>query len=108
MLSVNEAGLTSVQLVRSETGGESFEPPQELDDSGRVFSHLTPVWIDTGLVWARLNESGTVAICHWDGQATDCVDIGAERIDGLAGVASEVWVSTPNSSGEWTVTEVNF
>ena len=106
MLVVSADGGTSVALATSENGGLSFDRPVPLDESGRVLTHVSPLWSDDGLHWARLNDGGQVELCLWDGENTACSDTGADRIDGLTHTGAALWASLPDEGGQWTVTEI--
>ena len=78
-----------------------------LDDSGRVFGHIPPVWSEGEVVWARLSETDTVEVCRAAiGASADCTDTGRSRILGLSVGSGGVVASLDGGVGAWSVETV--
>jgi hypothetical protein len=80
-----------------------------LDDSGRVFGHIPPVWSDGEVVWARLADAETVEVCRAAiGGSADCTDTGRSRILGLSAGSGGVVASLDTGLGAWSVESVTW
>ncbi len=95
-------------LLRSSFDG-AWGTPEALDDSGRVLSHITPVWTeDRVLVWARRGPEGGVELCSaaLDAQEPSCQDAGANYLDSMAAGSDGVWLSVSAGGGAWELIQL--
>lgn len=110
MVAYTVSGETHVVATRSPDAGASWEPPARLDDSGRVFPHISPQWDDSGaLLWAQKSTDGLAEVCRGDGSVgVVCVSTGAEAIQGLAVDGETIAVSVRSvPGGVWEIVEID-
>jgi hypothetical protein len=99
----------TVLVSSSDDAGDVWSTPARIDDTGRVFGHIAPVWFGDLLVWARLTDDDTVEICRLVRQVgPDCVDTGYPRIMGLNTDGTTVMASLDHGNAEWVSEEIEW
>ncbi len=103
--------LMASSQLSTGTGEQEWSELVTLDDSGRVYPHLSPAISDDGwLYWARQAGAGGVTICRADSaDATPtCHDTGSGWIDSLAPASGGVWASLSDGDLSWSRVWVPF
>ncbi len=90
-----------------EGDGEVWGAAERLDSTGQLLGHITPVFTASGEpVWARLGLRQSVELCRAAAGASQCMDTGAQYIDGIAITEGGVLASLRSDGEPWALQEL--